>query len=224
MNDINFTDVTIVVSSVAAIGTAAYGLVDTSKAIWGGISNLGFGFIKDALMPFERALKVVNETAPFELARANWLNGMDKADQKAAIKGLIRLGTTSETAGDLARAVKGISSDVLERVARKIENIEALDDSELAVLARFDAVVDARLDAAFERADQRYRNSARFAAAIIAVLLAEAGAWTVYGKFDQSIFLTGLFVGLIAVPMAPIAKDLTSAISTAVSSFKALRR
>ncbi|WP_158665367.1 hypothetical protein [Sinorhizobium fredii] len=220
----NFTDLTVALSSIAAIGTAAYGLVDTSKVFRGGISNVGFGFIEDALQPFKSALAFVNETEPFELAKANWLNGIDKADQKATVKGLIRLGMTSDTAETLAEATKIVEPQELKAVAAKVEKVEALSEAELALLARFDAVVDARMDAAFERADQKYRNSARGAAAVAAIVLAEIGAWTYYEKFDQSVFLIGLAVGLIAVPMAPIAKDLTSAISTSVAAFKAIRR
>jgi hypothetical protein len=106
------------------------------------------------------------------------------------------------------------------------------------------------LDAAFERADQAYRNRARLVAAAIAILLAQGAAfiydaehadsariedrvgplWELAKPLGRMIFAIGpethfiaLLVGLLAVPVAPIAKDLTTSLSTAVNALKASR-
>jgi len=44
------------VLAAGGLGTAAMGLVDASKAFWGGPSNFGFGHIASALKPFLVAL------------------------------------------------------------------------------------------------------------------------------------------------------------------------
>ncbi len=44
--------VTNALRAVAALGTAAYGLFDASKAFGGGATNAGFRFIRDAAQPF----------------------------------------------------------------------------------------------------------------------------------------------------------------------------
>ncbi|MDB5704547.1 MAG: hypothetical protein JWN66_1663 [Sphingomonas bacterium] len=84
------------------------------------------------------------------------------------------------------------------------------------------AVVDATLDAAFERADQLYKNWSRVCAGLIA-LLAALAVWYMSGA-SRANFGTAFLIGLLAVPLAPIAKDITSALSTAAQAFKAARR
>jgi hypothetical protein len=46
------------IAAAGALGTAAYGLVDASKAAWGGMSNPGFGYIRDAVQ------SLIGKTAP----------------------------------------------------------------------------------------------------------------------------------------------------------------
>ncbi|TDK30302.1 hypothetical protein E2F50_20915 [Rhizobium deserti] len=213
-----------IISAIAALGTASFGLVDASKAFKGGISNVGYGFIKSALTPFEAALATIDRADPFALPRANWLNGLPTSDQKAAARNLIRLGFNSHTAERMAANVLPDNAVLLKAIAVKIETGEVPTEVELAVLARFDAIIDARLDSAFERADQKYRNTSRVAAAGISVVLAEAGAMSVYGSAGADVLLLGLIVGVIAVPVAPVAKDLASAISTSVAAFKTIKR
>jgi hypothetical protein len=217
-------DIGQIIAAVAALGTAAYGLVDTSKVFRGGISNVGYGFLRIALLPFREALELVDKTNPYAVAKANWLNGMDKTEQKTMVKGLIRLGLTKDTAPALAAAVSNIDGTTLGDIAVKINAGQVLTDAEITLLGRFEAVVDARLDAAFERADQKYRNTSKVAAAVVAIVLAEVGALQLFGTLDGGNAAKAFLVGLVAVPIAPIAKDLTSAMTTAVAAFKAVKR
>ncbi|MCK8781905.1 hypothetical protein M0654_18150 [Rhizobium sp. NTR19] len=176
------------------------------------------------MKPFEPALSVIDHDDPYAVAKANWLNGLPPGDQKSIVRNLIRLGFNSQTAPGLAELVLPENRDLLTDIARKVEQGDTPSEAELAVLARFDAIIDARLDAAFERADQKFRNTARVAAAGVAIVLGEAGAMFVYQSAGAEVLLLGLLVGVIAVPVAPIAKDLASAVSTAVMTFKTIRR
>lgn len=212
-------------SAVAALGTAAFGLIDATKPFNGGISNVGYHFIGSALAPFETALKAIDAEQPYAVVKANWLNGMDKSEQKAAARNLIRLGFNSKTAPIIAGHVLADDTGLLVGIAGKMESGETPSETELAVLARFDAIIDARLDAAFERAEQQFRNTSRVAAAATAIVLAELGAAIVnHSDFGPRHFALAFLIGLVAVPVAPIAKDLSSAISTAAGAFKAVRR
>ncbi|HZQ12851.1 MAG TPA: hypothetical protein VFB31_08590, partial [Pseudolabrys sp.] len=92
------------IAAIAALGTAAYGLVDAMKAFGGGPSLVGYGRIKSALAPFDPALQALGN-APWQTLRANWLNGVAKADQKAAAKSLIHLALSPGNATKLAAAV-----------------------------------------------------------------------------------------------------------------------
>lgn len=213
-----------ITAATTALGTAAAGLVDASKAFSGGVSNVGFGFISTALRPFEAALRQIDKASPFGAVQANWLNGMDKAEQKSIAKNLIRLGLNAETAEAMAKDIANVDGTKLKDTAAKVARGEALAEDEINLLARFDSVVEARLDAAYERADQKYRNSARVAAAAVAMALAVGGSIIVAGGVAAADYGTALLVGLLATPVAPVSKDIISALSTAVSAFKAAKR
>jgi hypothetical protein len=77
---------------------------------------------------------------------------------------------------------------------------------DISVLGRFDAIVDAQMDAGFERADQQYRNAAKVLAAGFAIVLALLGIWVIEGdSVSFADFMFALFIGAISTPLAPIA-------------------
>jgi hypothetical protein len=221
-------------AAVGGLGTAAFGLVDATKAgRRGGVSNAGFRFIAGVIGRLTGpdgagAAPAFGRVDMIETLHANWINGVEIAPQKAAAKALIRLYLDPQTAPRLAEAT-GIPKEALAGVATKIRAGAELDTAELNVLGRFDALVSATLDEAYERADQRYRNSAKLLAGVFAIVLAFFGGWIVHvehGGSTFSYFWSGnlalaLLVGVIAVPLAPIAKDIGSALQAAV---KALER
>jgi hypothetical protein len=212
------------IAAIGALGTAAYGLVDATKVYRGGVSNVGFRFIRDAVEPFRPAFELVNPDDPYAVVLANWLNGVAKDIQKATVKSLIRLGLTPTTASLLAAAVPSVDAAVLTAAAANIAAGLPLTPQHINELGRFDAILDARMDTGFERADQKYRNVAKVLAACFAILLAITGAWWLEGKaFNGGDLAIAFFVGLIATPIAPIAKDLSSALSTAVAALKATK-
>jgi len=220
---IALNDLPIILSAIAAIGTASFGLLDATKAINGGISNWGFHFIREALDPVKAVFTDLGADV-YALARANWLNGVAKESQKMAIRNMIRLGLSEENSKGLDPRVISVEPTDLALAAGKARRGEQLSETELSILARFDATIDLRLDTAFERADQRFRNASRLCAAIIAIILSQAGAFAIYEGDAFPRFALGLVVGLVAIPLAPVAKDLSSAITTAVAAFKAVRK
>jgi hypothetical protein len=226
------------IAAIAALGTAAYGLVDAMKVFWGGPSVAGFGRIKAALAPFNPALDTLGN-APWQTLRANWLNGVAKADQKAAAKSLIHLALSPGNAKKLAAAV-GINADTLETVAKKINKGTELTKSDMDVLGRFDALVSAILDAAYERADQQYRNTAKLLSSLVAMALAAFAGYFIQaaalaaakppkgldvGAYVMSKeFLIAIIIGAVSTPLAPIAKDLSTSLAAAVKAVGAFKR
>jgi hypothetical protein len=222
------------IAAVGGLGAAAFGLVDATKAgPRGGVSHAGFGFIEGAIGKLvgpgsSGGAPAFGRVDMIETLRANWINGVEMPQQKLAAKALIRLYLGPQTAPRLADAT-GLSGDSLTRVATKIQAGAELDRTELNVLGRFDALVSATLDEGYERADQRYRNAAKLLAGVFAIVLAFFGGWIVHVEHGGSPFAyfwsenlaLALLVGVIAVPLAPIAKDIGSALQAAV---KALAR
>ena len=214
--------------AAAALGLAASGLVDTTKMFWGGVSNLGFKHIRDALNPYAAALSAAIGKDWAETLRAHWINGVPKDDQKAKAKALIRLGLSPKNAAAVA---EGARVDVA-RFTTAIQKIQTgaeqeLDKADLEVFGRFDTTIEAAIDAALERADQQYRNAAKTIAAGVAISLAVvAGGALFEGTIGDYIgsdsFGLALVVGAISVPIAPIAKDLASSLQSAVKALKSV--
>lgn len=215
-------------SAVAGLGTAAMGLVDATKAFRGGPSNFGFGHINKVVGPFINAAGTAfTQTQILNTLRANWLNGVATADQKAKAKSLIHLGLTPAAADALARAA-GLDATKLISLAKKVAEGTAPEADEINVLGQFDAVVSAVLDDAYERGDQINRNGCKLLAMAVSTVLAVIVGWAIAGEtvgyFFSKSFPIALIVGLSATPLAPMAKDLASALQTAANAVGVVKR
>ena len=259
-------DLSKAVLAIGSLGTAAYGVVDATKAFGGGISNRGFGDIKKVVSRFIPASPGAADDAPalslqsgLATLRANWLNGMALGDQKAIAKALVKLNLTRSSASGMAAAT-GVDANVLMSIAGKLASGESLTQKETDVFGRFDLLLTAVLDQGYQRADQRYRNSAKLLAAGVSpylvvpvTILVGAAVGLLIGVlvqyFDVQPFiasLAGLFLaaqaiygsgslsadtlwkaavcGLLATPLAPIAKDLSSAIQAGAKATQSWKK
>lgn len=213
------------IAAIVGLGTAACALVDSSKAFFGGISNCGFGHIKRVvkkLLPESAYIKKLdtpfNITQILSTLRANWLNGMPLAEQKALAKTLLKLNLNRTNASLLAK-LTGVDEATLTVIADKKPSGIALTHEESSVLERLDLMLDILLDEGYQRADQSYRNSAKAWSSAIAVMLAVVGGWlAIDGVFDKISLGAAIFAGLAATPVAPLTKDLTSALATFVKA------
>jgi hypothetical protein len=100
-----------------------------------------------------------------------------------------------------------------------------LTGDEPDVLSRFDFAITALLDETYQCADQQYRNWTRMIAMFIAIILGVLGALQISSWQDPwKDACTGFFIGLLATPLAPIAKDLSSALASAVNALQSVRK
>lgn len=217
-----------VLAASGALGTASYGLVDACKAFNGGISNVGFADVRNAIRPLFGSAGQFGVHDAMDTLRANWLNGMATAQQKAVAKALIRMCLTPANAKDLAKAT-GLPETDLQKIAETIEKGGDLAPY-INQLGRFDAVIGAILDAAYERGEQRYRNAAKLAAGAVSVAIAVVAgpiAFSMsaadYWNFSPQL-LEAFLIGLVSTPLAPIAKDLTSTLQAAVKAVSLAKR
>ena len=224
-----------IVTAIGGLGTAAFGLVEASKAVFSGINRMGLKHIKNVvsdLAPDQagaghpaRPMNALPRKNILEAVEANWVNGTNVASQKAIAKSLIKLHLSAGNATALA-AKTNVDSAVLGVVADKIVTGTSLTQPESDVYSRFDLIVTAMLDEAFQLSDQVYRNGIRALAAVVAVLLALAGGWSLTGNafwVSKDMFLA-LLAGLLATPLAPIAKDTSSALATAVNAMQLVKK
>jgi hypothetical protein len=211
--------------AVAALGVAAMGLVDTTKPFWGGVSNFGSKHVTDCLGPFKAALDKASKSWR-KTIKSHWLNGTPLDQQKAIAKSLVRLGLNPDNARTLAPA-GNVDADKFADAVKMVFTGSTLTTEQVAVLSRFDAAIDTALDAGYERGDQKYRNAARATAGAIAIGLAVAGGRLLSN--DPTAFWWGpefwqsVLIGTIAVPLAPIAKDLSSSLIAAVGALRSVR-
>jgi len=210
------------VLAVGALGTAATGLVDSTKAFSGGISRAGFGYIKQLiqrLVPANQSGAGLSTDDILNTLLANFMNGMDTGAQKAIAKSFIKLHLNPNTAAALA-AQTNVDPTALAQVAAKLAAMQPLTNQEADVYGRFDLALSALVDRAYERADQFYRNWCKVLACIFAIVLAYLGnraLGTTLPRWEV------IIVGLVATPLAPMAKDIANAIQTASDSLSKLK-
>ena len=209
------------VLAVGSLGTASFALVDATKAFGGGISNRGFTGISRMLGRFLPSAGTEFRSVRNTL-RANWINGTASlGDQKSIAKTLIKLHLTDANAAHMAHQT-AVDSTLLTQVARKYAAPTAtLTPEEQNVASRFDLQLASIIDDAYQRGDQNYRNSAKVLAIVFAVILAVSSK---YALGMKEIDLTvAIIAGLLAAPLAPISKDLASALQAGAKALQSLK-
>jgi hypothetical protein len=243
MDDL-FKTIPDVVLAIGGLGTAAYALVDAGKALPGGGPSLfGFNFIQGLVNLFlpvglpastagsktrQQEIDPVASSAHklvLNTLRANWINGMAIGDQKNVARSMFKLYFRDDAAPQVAKTL-GLSEKAVSDVARLWRDgpsKEAGVDPSAATVGRVDLALTALVDGVYQRADQRYRNKCKVLAGIAAVVIAMVSGATIY-QGDAGKILLSILAGLIAVPLAPIAKDLASALQAGVKVAQSLRR
>ena len=239
------TEVVAAITAIGALGTAAFGLVDASKVVTWLVPSSGFGFIQklvdkfapaDPDIPRDSALSADSISASL---RANWINGMALADQKSVAKTLIKLRLDARTAAYLA-GLTGVDAAGLLAVVTKLSTGEPMTTEDMNVYGRFDLLLATSIDYYYQKADQKYRTTAQLTAGFVAVLLSVWAAWLlgmlyppvaaggggamVNGPFSWDNFFKAVLVGLIALPLAPIAKNLATALTSAAGAVQSVKK
>jgi hypothetical protein len=222
-----------VITAIGGLGTAAFGLLDAIKSVVPAINKIGFSHIHDVvvgLTPKEAGgaapVNALPQTNVLDSLEANWVNGTDLVSQKAIAKSLIKLHLSVGNAAALA-AKTNVDPTVLTTVAAGIVAATPLTQQESDAYSRFDLIVTAMLDEAYQHSDQVYRNWTRLLAGAIAVIVAVLGGWSMVetaNYFGSHEMYEAIIVGLLATPLAPIAKDLSSALATAVNTLQAVKK
>lgn len=227
----NIDMVIAVIAATGGLGLAAMSLVDAFKAVpGGGVSRIGFRHIRDVAVLFDKVLERAVGAQWEAVILSHWINGRARSDQIGIVRSLLRLGLNPDTSDQLA-AIGNVDPKALSSAAGKLLKGAAMTEAEVNLIGRVEAAVEARLDAAFDLAEQAYRNQARILAGVIAVVLAVVASLLMEARpaisgleWLDTRLLIGVLVGLLAVPIAPIAKDLVSALTAAASAAKSTRK
>lgn len=222
-----------VLASVGALGSASFALVDVAKlGPKGGISNAGFGFVEKAVGLFLSAQSgqpaiVAANARLLGMLHGLWINGAPLLHQKAIAKSLIKLRLAEHTAAGYADAT-GIDPLPLAEAAACMAAGRSFNDVQSNALGRFDVELTALLDEAYQRADQRYRNLTKLLALVLSVILAGAGGWANAGAelayLNTETMWRALLCGILAAPLAPVAKDAATRLAAGVRLAPAVTR
>ncbi len=225
------------VGAIGGLGIAAFGLLEAVKPVCTFIDRIGFNRIRSTVIslapPEGEAQSAVNALPSGGVLRtleSNWVNGAPLGDQKAIAKSLIKLHLSVSNAASVADAAH-VEPAALVAVAATMASGAALNQEQSDVWSRFDLIVTAMLDECYQGADQVFRGWMRGMAAMVAVLLAVAGGWmldSATASFRAYLISAGcgraLLVGLLATPLAPVAKDLSTALATAVNAMQMVKK
>jgi hypothetical protein len=201
-----------IILATGALGTAAFGIIEALK--WTRLGEAGFGAILKLLGPIVETLKIAYGPDFRNLLRAQYRG--EQRDLARVIRQGVRIGLTEENASQVARFLGMVDVEQLEHAARLIEAGEELPPALRNVLGRFELAVDGRIDAALTLAQNQYVGAVRGAASLVALIIALAVGFYLGGGY----IFQALLVGVAAVPVAPVAKDLVTALQSASKAIR----
>lgn len=208
-------DIGTVILAAGVLGTAAFGIVEALKW-WPYIGEIGFGKILEMLGPVKLALAVAYGQKYEKLLRAQYRG--DSSELARTIRQGVRVGLTVENAAQMARFLGVVEADSLRQAAHLVQTGDQFEDATLRnVLGKFELAVDTRIDAALTLAQNQYAAGMKVLASIVALIIALFVYFTAPGQVS---LLQAILVGLIAVPIAPVAKDLVTALQSASQALR----
>jgi hypothetical protein len=210
------------VLATGALGVAAFGIVEGLK--WTRLGQSGFKKIEKTLGPdlmeaFQRAYGANS----LDLLKAQYGTGRGAGDLPRTLRQGARIGLKSDNVAAIGYQVGVVDIAKLTDVVRKLESGTALSDAEKSVLGRFELAVDARIEAGLALAEQSYRGAMRMAAFVFSIILAFFVTGMLKNEGVSVNWLVPFIVGVAAVPLAPIAKDVSKAIQSAAKAVRAVR-
>lgn len=201
-----------IILATGALGTAAFGIVEALK--WTRLGEAGFGAILKVLGPIVQLIQTAYGPDYERLLRAQYRG--DARDLTRIIRQGARVGLTPENATRAAEFLGMVDGASLAEAARQVVQGQELTAQLRNVLGRFELAVDARIDAALMLAQNQYVGATRGSASIIAILIA-----IIVGMYlGKEYFVQAMLVGVAAVPLAPIAKDLVNALQSASKAIR----
>lgn len=199
-----------IVLATGALGTAAFGIVEALK--WTRVGYAGFSKLKSMLQPIWGALGIAYGKHFEEVLRGQYKG--DQGELSRTLRQGVRIGLTATNAEEISTWLGLKHTQRMREVAAKLEAGTEITDEDRNMLGRFELAIDARIDAALTLAQNQYAGKLRFGASCLALLIALA-----VGFYLNMVFLA-IIIGISAVPLAPIAKDLSSALQAAIQAMR----
>lgn len=216
-----------------------------------GLPYVGFSRVDRLLRLIEPAMEASYGHDYRTIVRQQYRAGRSAGQAPETIRQGVRLGLpflSPAAASGVIAAVWGLPAAEAQRLAAALTTpipagpqpsgaaAAATLANDQALAARFATALDTRVRAVFDLAEQVYQTRAQFWAGLVAVGLSlgyHAATLTTATKTSVTAAATSqsgaegwviaLLIGLVAVPLAPAAKDLSSSLSDALSALSKLR-
>lgn len=215
-----FLDLPQFVLAAGAVGTAAMGIVEGFKSIK--LTPIGFGQLEESIGWAKAAMKKAYGSDYSKLIESLYRQSRSSGELPRILRQGVRIGMDKENAKSMGELLLGQGGETLSGIAGKIDQGEELDKMEKKILARFEVAADARIDAALSLAERTYSNGIRKRAFFVSLVLSLVAAislhLTLADKFQSAMYINAVIVGLVAVPLAPIAKDVAKGFQAAAKA------
>lgn len=238
------------IAAVGSFGLAAFGIVESlGKAIaftyrrrsdqrlghWG-LPYVGLKAVLQMTRPLRLALQCAYGEDYAEIIAQQYRANRSDGSAPDTIRQGVRLGLPflgAKDAADLIAAVWHMERKHADALAKALQAAStpaaskapatgAVDQAQ-ALAGRFATALDARINAAFQLADEQYETAAKTWAGAIAIALAVAFNLGLSVSGQPSIpWPIDIVIGIVAVPLAPVAKDLSTSLQNALTAFKSI--
>jgi hypothetical protein len=212
-----------IILAAGGLGVAAYGVIDGAKLL-PMIGLSGFAHVRSQLGPAMAAIvRAYGAAGTKELLEAQYRAGRSSGELPRTLRQGYRIGLPALEEAEVKKIAEfvGVSdSGTLASATRKMRTGKTLTSDEREALSRFEVALDARIEAGLELADHHYVGRIKIYAGVLSVAIAMCVGALVSNELGANWWLKAFLVGLIAVPVAPIAKDVANAVTEAA---KALR-
>jgi len=207
-----------------AVGTAAMGLVEALKVVTiprvGSLATVGLGKVRRCLgKPAMHALeRVYGRHAGDALLEGAWRKGPDQLEQ--VLRNGLRMAVFADLR-DLDRFVAAFGQNP-EEVSEAVKHLRAGDGGadrlahDREIVARLEAAIDAHVEAAVAAGRDAYVSSMQIVASGVAVVGSAFAAGLMPGTQNVG---PAILIGLLAVPIAPVAKDVATFLNSLRTAF-----
>lgn len=203
----------VAVGAAGTLGTACSGIVDGLK--WTPLGTAGYPKLRQLLgSELMEAVKTTYGSRWDGLLRSQYRQDWARSPLGTTLQQGVRAGLNAGNAPRIASFLGNIDAGALTSAVEREQRHEAPTDADRAVMSRFEQAVNTQIAGALAGAQDFYHSSLKLVAGILAIGMSELTAYLA-GGFPGWIgggWLTGMLVGVVAVPLAPLANDVANAL------------
>ena len=203
----------VAVGAAGTLGTACSGIVDGLK--WTPLGMAGYPRLHKLLgSELMDAVRTTYGARWDQLLRSQYRQDWARSPIGTTLRQGVKAGLNTNNAPAIAKFLGNIDGGALAGAVERAQRHEPPTDDDSAVMSRFEQALDTQIEGALAGAQDFYHSSLKLVAGILAIGMSELTAYLA-GGFPGWIgggWLTGMLVGIVAVPLAPLANDVANAL------------